>query len=134
MPADIINFGHNWNAKLFGKAFSTIRIKNENKYQVGNEYEIQLHGKEIGRGVIRHINHFTIDQLSTPMALIDTGYSLAETKKIILTMYKNRNYNWSTQQLSFIVIEMPAKAKIPGPEYLYEKCYLDDATPEAKKA
>ena len=124
MNRPIINFSWNWNGKLFCKCFTTIRIRNDYKYQVGNEFDIQLHGKDLGPGVIRSITHFTLDKLTANMSYLDTGYSINKCKQTILTMYKNKNLDWNSQQFSFILIEQVEKVLLPFPDclhYPYEK-------------
>lgn len=117
--ANIINFSHNWNAKLFGRCFTTIRLANNYKYQVGTCYQIQLNGKDIGLGNIIDIKIFKLEQLNTFMAAIDTGYNLPTCKEIILTVYKNKNIDWSTQLLMYILIEQPDKDRMPAPDILF---------------
>jgi hypothetical protein len=56
--------------------------------------------------------------------MIDTGYDLAKCKEIILTMYKNKNLDYRTQQFMYILIEQPDKTIMPVPDYLYGQ-YVD---------
>ena len=133
MPEPTINFTHNWNSKLFCKCFTTIRLKNDYKYQVGRTYHIQLGGKDIGPGVIAAISDFKLSGLNNFMAQIDTGYSVEAAKQVILTMYKNRGLNWDTQLLSFILIEMPEKQVMPLPESFFGT-WQDAPETEADKA
>jgi len=126
MSEPTINFSHNWNAKLFGKAFTTIRLANNYKYQVGTRYLITLGGKHIGPGFIRDIKVFKLNQLTEFMAFVDTGYNLETSKEIILKMYKNKNIDWQTQQLMYILIEQPEKTVMPVPDFLY---YIETDAP-----
>lgn len=92
MQLDVINFSYNWNNKLASKAFTTIRLTNQTKYQVGREYVICLKEKPLFNAVIIEIKKFYLDQLNEFMARIDTGYSIQETKDIILRMYKKVDF------------------------------------------
>jgi hypothetical protein len=76
MELDEIKFSTNWNNKLNNKSFSTIRIFNSNKYIVGAKIEFE--------------KGFYLNQLSMPMAYLDTGYSRNETIEILKKMYKNK--------------------------------------------
>jgi hypothetical protein len=105
---DIIKFSYNWNKKLnCTKAFSTIRLRNDKRYILGKDFMIMLKEKEkntdFGVSRLSYIHHFTIEKLSPAMALIDTGYPLADCQKLIKTMYKNIVTDWSKQELSFMI-------------------------------
>lgn len=101
-----INFTHNWNNKLLCIALTTIRLRNDAKYTPGQAYDITYNKETIGTGTVVSIKHFKLADLSEFMAQIDTGYNVAAAKKIITTMYKAKNLNWDTQELSFILIRM----------------------------
>ncbi|MBD1364404.1 hypothetical protein IDJ77_11345 [Mucilaginibacter sp. ZT4R22] len=107
-----INFSHDWNNKLYCKFFTTIRLKNDFLYQVGTQYDIAINSKSLGPGIIRDIKDFKLAQLTPIMAMLDTGYELEDCKGIFHKMYKNKNVNWDTQLLSFILIEQPFKRTI----------------------
>jgi hypothetical protein len=109
MPEPTITFTYNWNGKLCCKCFTTIRLKNDYKYQVNSSYKIMLNKDDIGTGVIRSIIDFKMSHLTIYMALLDMAYPVEQCKEVLLTMYKNRNINWDTQLLSFILIEQPKK-------------------------
>lgn len=83
----IIEFSYNWNKKLDCNVFTTIRVKNENKYQVGNEFDVHLVGKSIKKVKIVAITYFVLKNINEFIAQIDTGYSRAETIKIMERMY-----------------------------------------------
>lgn len=108
-----LSFSYNWNNKLHCKAFTTIRLKS-NKFIVGENYKIiQKTPKDslINHGLAKlvSIKQFTLDEINEYMARIDTGYSLEECRKIILTMYKNKNIDWKTQ-----LLVMPLLVKLPS--------------------
>ncbi|MGZ3999590.1 MAG: hypothetical protein ACXVIY_03130 [Mucilaginibacter sp.] len=105
----VITFSWNWNAKLFCKCFTTIRIHNPGKYVIGRSYDIRLNDHDMGTGIIRTISQFRLDQFNDNMALIDMGMPAAKAKATLLTMYKNKNFNWDTQLFDFILIEQPDK-------------------------
>ena len=103
-----LNFSYNWNNKLdCKKAFSTIRLRNDNKYAIGTKLNCWLTDKEpnrkIGICTVTAISHFKLEKLSESIARIDTGYSLSECEQIIKRMYKNSVKDWTKQELSFII-------------------------------
>ncbi|NQU34246.1 MAG: hypothetical protein HQ521_13530 [Bacteroidetes bacterium] len=98
-----ITYSYNWNNKLDCLAFTTIRLRNDNKYFVGAIKECYLHKKYHSKVKIIAIKHFLLSDLNEFMAYIDTGYSREQTIAIIKKMYKNSNINWATKQLSFIL-------------------------------
>jgi hypothetical protein len=109
MPG-IIDFFYNWNRKLDAMAFTTIRLRNDDKYKIGAEYYINLkyERRNINKGEARcvDIKHFKIAQLNNFIAYLDTGYNKAECRRVIETMYKNRMppINWETQDLSLVLL------------------------------
>lgn len=108
MNKDIINFSNNWNNKLDCMAFTTIRLKNEAKYKVGNDYKIMLKNVLNKSARIIEIRTIYFHQINEFVAQIDTGYSTEETKNILKKMYSNLNLD--TQPFSFILLKsLPKK-------------------------
>ena len=108
MQKDIINFSTNWNNKLDCMAFTTIRLKNSAKYQIGKKYEIHLKNTLKKRARIEDIKTIYFDQINQYIAYIDTGYSLEEVKKILIKMYPKINVQ--TQPFYFILLKsLPKK-------------------------
>ena len=105
---NIIKFSYNWNNKLSGQAFTTIRLKDDSRFIPGQTYEIFLkHGKEerfFCYAMIEAIKNLRLSEITTFMARLDTGYSREECIRIIQTMYKNVVKDWNTQQLMFILL------------------------------
>jgi hypothetical protein len=98
-----IDFSYDWNNKLHCKAFTTLRLHNPAKFQVGNEYQIELKGERLGTAQIISIKSFTIDKLNDFISYLDTAYNAERCDALIRTMYKNKNINWNTQLLDFIL-------------------------------
>ena len=96
-----LDFAYNWNKKLNCKAFTSIRLWNENKYQVGNVFEVWLGNTKKGVASLVSLKRMRIDQINDHIALLDTGYRADECKDMIKTMYKNKRINWSTQYLAY---------------------------------
>lgn len=105
---DIIRFSYNWNNKLSGNAWTTIRLKDDRRFVVGKTYQINLKNGKDDRffcyASIEGIRDFYLKELNSFMARIDTGYSLPECTNIITTMYKNIVHDWENQKLSFILL------------------------------
>lgn len=109
-PLPTIDFSHNWNNKLYCASFTTIRLRNDQKYDLHKEYDIRLKGKSIGTGVIDAIVYYRIDTLNELICRLDTGYTYTTTRDLIKKMYQARNIDWNTQQLALILIRMPQTA------------------------
>jgi hypothetical protein len=110
MPG-IIDFSYNWNRKLdCSISFTTIRLRNDNKYKVGEEFYINLkeHKRNTNKGLYRiaDIRHFKLNNLNPFVTYLDTGYNVSDCKNLIVTMYKNCTppINWETQDLSLILL------------------------------
>jgi hypothetical protein len=99
---ETINFSTNWNQKLTCNAFTTIRLHNPSKYQKGRTYEIRQKDSLVAYATAVDVRSFTIDQLNEWRALLDTGYSAAETRGILEKMYKK--VDWATQKLDVILL------------------------------
>ena len=102
MSTPIINFSYNWNNKLNCKAFTTFKLKNVNKYQIGKEYNILLKKQLLKSAIIEDIKTIYFNQINEFIARVDTGYSAEETKNILKKMYSKINIE--TQPFSFILL------------------------------
>lgn len=96
-------FSYNWNNKLNCEVFTTIRLSSS--FKVGEKVEVILKGKLLGHAQIIDIRGFYLKNLSEWVAMIDTGYSADECRKILKTMYKNKNIDWDTQVIRVILIK-----------------------------
>ena len=88
-----VRFSYNWNNKLDCKAFTTIRIRDDVKYVVGEIYNVYLEEKNkpsiwLGTVELKHKRRDRKNELDAFTAYLDTGYSAAETRKILERMYK----------------------------------------------
>jgi len=94
------NFKTNWNSKLNCQAFTTFRIHNKNKYQVGKIHKITLDGKFKKFARIEQVIKVKLTNVTNMMAYIDTGYPLKDFIKIVEKMYKGHDIS----QLEFCFI------------------------------
>jgi hypothetical protein len=103
-----LNFTHNWNKKLDCDMFSTIRLWNPPKHYEGKE--VDIYDKSVnpprykGRGKYEIVSEFKLNQLKPAAAMLDTGYSLAETLSVIRTMYYKTVPNLEQQPFAYIII------------------------------
>jgi hypothetical protein len=98
---EILAFSYNWNNKLNNKAFTSLRLHNDTKFQTGKQFRIILNGKMFGIAELREKRVLRFDQLNPFITFLDTGYGVEHTINLIKTMYKNKNINWDTQLLDF---------------------------------
>lgn len=102
---DTLNFTYNWNTKLRGKSFTTIRLRNDAKYYKGAVLSVALQNYPKGKAKVIDVKYLTIDKISEWIARLDTGYSAKECKDLIKAMYKNKPLiNWQTQQLAYVLL------------------------------
>lgn len=99
-----IEFSYNWNNKLSCHAHTTLRLRNDSKYIIGQTYEETLKGRKLQDVTIVDIKYFTLNRLNNYIAFLDTGYDVLRCAEIIKTMYKKGNVNWETQELSLILL------------------------------
>lgn len=103
---DNLNFGYNWNGKLNCNCFTTIRMHNPRKYQVGSKLYVLLQGKARGIATILAVKPFYLDKLNEFTSRIDTGYPLEECKRMIREMYKNKPLvNFETQLFDLVLLQ-----------------------------
>lgn len=105
---EIIKYNYNWNNKLSSPSHTTLRLRNDSKYQRGKSYEeILKEGKietSFGVSQIEAIKHLRLNDINEFIARIDTGYGRDECINLIKTMYKNYPIDWDTKQLSLILL------------------------------
>lgn len=99
-----IKFSYNWNNKLHCTYFTTIRLRNDRKYQKGKDYRITIKGEKIGEATIQDIRHFKINQINNYITGLDMGYDCKTGVEIIKKMYANAS--WETQEISLILLKM----------------------------
>ena len=106
-----IKFQSNFNRKLCCECFSTLRLSG--KHQINDVVLITLKDKERGLAVVMDKQEISLNMITDSLAYIDTGYNAEETKKILKTMYKNKNVNWDTQIIYFYVLKYELSDNLP---------------------
>lgn len=107
-----LKFGYNWNNKLSSHAFTTLRLHNPNKYQMGRTFDVILKDKFLKRAKIKDIRNIHLNEVNDFVSYLDTGYPADVCSKMIQTMYKNIVKDWSTQMISFILLVTEDKRSI----------------------
>lgn len=102
-----LDFSHNWNGKLHGKAFTTIRLWNEKKYRLEKEYDVYVGSFRRGRAKLISIKRIKLHQINEHIARLDTGFSATECREMFRTMYKNKNIDWEKQDLAYCLFVFP---------------------------
>lgn len=96
-------FSHNFNNKLDNDCFTTLRLRNDFKYLLGEKMEVRLNGISKGVIYIEDVKHLKIESINEFVARLDTGYSREKCIEMIKTMYKAYNINWNVKQLSLVL-------------------------------
>jgi|GEM_PF-3482424 len=111
-----IKFAHNYNNKLMCQSFTTIRLRDDARFIVGEYYDLYYCWKDcdnkfiatenyLGKGRLLDIRHFMLNDLNVFMSHLDMGLHQFDGKKELIKLYKEQNVDWSTQQLSYLLIE-----------------------------
>ncbi len=109
---DVIAFSQNWNNKLNGQVFTTLRLRNDKKYYAGNRIEILLKGQSKGKAVVLEVKNILLEQINNYIAGIDTGLTAENCKIMIRQMYKNNpTIDWKNQHLSFVLLAYETRSK-----------------------
>lgn len=98
-----LDFSANWNNKLSCTSFTSFRLHNPRKYAVGKKLSVMFQGKNLKDVEIRSIRTIKLDQVNEFIAQVDTGYSVEEFKKLVRTMYKNKNIDFETADWDLIL-------------------------------
>jgi len=108
-----LSFQYNWNNKLRCRCFTTLRLRNDEKYYKGAVYEVDLQGYPKGKAKAVDVKYLTLDKINEWIARLDTGYTAKETRELIRKTYKNKPHiDWNTQQLSYIILAWKDQEKM----------------------
>jgi len=106
-----LNFTSNWNnGKLSNHSFSTIRLRDDVRFKVGDEFSPVLVNskKEIINGFlpakIVYIRHFLLSELTETEARMDTGYGKFQTIGILTKMHGYKEIDFNLKHFSFIIL------------------------------
>ena len=100
---DTIPFSSNWNNKLSGKYYTTLRLASA-KYQPGNILNITLKGKYLHKAEIVEVKFMMMNMLNDFVIGLDMGLTLHEGKTILLKMYPSVDF--SKQRLVLVLIRV----------------------------
>ena len=98
-----LEFSYNWNKKLDCISYTTLRLANLNKYQIGRKFGVYLNGKYHHDAEIIDVKSVGLDQINEWIARLDTGYSREKCIDIIQKMYKGKPINWEIQKLNWVL-------------------------------
>ena len=102
---DELSFSYNWNGKLNCNTFTTIRLKNPNKFTEGKILKVYLNKVLFGFYRIESIKTITLAQINDWIGYLDTGYNAEGCRKIIRDIYKNKpNINTDTAEFYYILL------------------------------
>jgi len=113
-----LTFSYNWNNKLECNSFTTLRLHNPTRYYKGREFSIVLMNKKEKQfkfiAEIDDVYPCRFENLSEHACKLDTGYSKADTLKIINNMYKNiPGFNIDTQVFDLVMLRKLNRDKTP---------------------
>lgn len=86
----VLRFNHNWNNKLCCRFFTTLRLWNPDKYVLNMAFQVYLGQEYLGIAELKGARKTKSANLNAFVCGIDTGYSVAETQKILNRMYKGK--------------------------------------------
>lgn len=99
--SETLRFSYNWNNKLTGQYFTTIRLENQ-RFQKGKTLTVQLQEKNLFEAMIMDTRILRLEDINEWIAGIDTGYSREDTQKIFRKMYPTKDF--TTQKLILILL------------------------------
>jgi hypothetical protein len=97
-----INFTRNWNNKLTGQCFTSIRPKDESRFHIGDVFCIMLNRAPIAYAEINDIDSFLLHEVSESEARIDSAIGKQDFIQLFKNIYKNQNIDWSKRMVSKI--------------------------------
>ncbi len=112
-PEKKIKFSSNWNGKLRCQYFTTIRLENPGYYKPGYYYQIWQKQNNPFTGETKEVYDFNaqlvqvktfyLHELPEITAILDTGYSLAETVALMKKMYPNTDF--TQKKISLLLLK-----------------------------
>ncbi|TKB96869.1 hypothetical protein [Pedobacter cryophilus] len=100
-----IKFCHNWNLKLICKNWSTIRLKDEVKFQLNHAYDIEINDEIFGECVCVYIKHFKFSDISEPLFRLDMGLNQTDGRKMLKHLYADKNIDIENSIFSYMLFE-----------------------------
>lgn len=101
-PFTDIAFSQNWNRKLFADHFTTIRLPNPKKYEVGKVYRIILKGELAIHAEIIAVKYIFLHELDDFTAFQDTGRNRNETQDILRKLYPD--YDFERNKIAVVLL------------------------------
>ena len=103
---ETIEFTYNWNNKLAGRFFTTLRLNNP-KYQIGKTFQVRLKGNDLCLAQVVDFKILMMKDINSYIAGLDTGYTVPVCKEVIRKMYPTKN--WETQRLVLVLFQVITK-------------------------
>ena len=97
-----INFIRNWNNKLTGGSFISIRPKDVNRWHEGESYCIMLNRSPIANAELVSAKHLFLNDLSEQDARLDSGYGLHEFIPLFKKLYARENIDFDKRMVSVL--------------------------------
>jgi len=88
-----IHFAHNYNGKMYGEYYTTIRLHNPARWIKNGKYTIFLGGIYQHEAQVKEILSFQLRDMSNMVAFIDCGRSAFAATKLIKTLYPLADFN-----------------------------------------
>lgn len=109
MPG-IIDFYDNPNNKLNSDCFTTLRLRNDFKYKIGNDHWVNLkeHNRNINKGLFHcvAVKIIKLNEITPFIAFLEFGLPPDKAKEKMQHYYAliNPPINWDEQDLSFVLL------------------------------
>lgn len=100
---DTINFSNNWNNKLSGTYYTTVRLSSS-KYQVEKTLNVVLKGKYLHQVKIIAVTLTQLHRLNNFITCLDMGMTLEKGLNLMHRMYPT--IDWSKQNLVIVLCEV----------------------------
>lgn len=97
-----INFIRNWNNKLTGGSFISIRPKDVNRWHEGEDYCILLNRCHIAYATLVIAKHLLLKDISEQDARIDSGYGVHEFIPLFKKLYAKENIDFDKRMVSVL--------------------------------
>ena len=97
-----INFIRNWNNKLTGGSFTSIRPKDVNRWHEGETYAILLNRHHIATAELVSANHLFLKDITEQDARIDSGYGVHEFIPMFKRLYAKENIDFEKRMVSVL--------------------------------
>lgn len=112
---DRIDFSCNWNNKLTGAMYTTLRIASS-KYKLGKTFDVYMNKRFLHSVVLLEVTHIKLEKVNNYISGLDMGYEAKTGKEIIQKMYPSIDFTQKNLAFCLLKVIPSTISKEPKPK------------------